>query len=149
MVVAHELGHVERRHVLKGSTWAAALLVPGALMCFAVVGWRTGFGAGGRDAAGCDLVLRRLAVVAATATVLSAASAPLGSWVSRAFEREAEWSGLTTSRDPQAAIGLQQGLVESSLGDPDPPRAVQVWFGSHPDALERIGMALRYESGER
>jgi STE24 endopeptidase len=149
MVVAHELGHVERRHVLKGSTWGAALLVPGALMCFAVVGWRTGFGAPGRDAAGCDLVLRRLAVVAATAAVLSAVSAPLGTWVSRAFEREAEWRGLTTSRDPQAAIGLQQGLVRSSLGDPDPPKAVQVWFGTHPDALERIGMALRYRSEER
>jgi STE24 endopeptidase len=149
MVVAHELGHVSRRHVLKGSTWGAALLVPAALMCFAVVGWRTGFGAPGRDAAGCDLVLRRLAVVAATVAVLSAASAPLGSWVSRAFEREAEWRGLTTSRDPDAAIGLQQGLVKSSLGDPDPPEAVRVWFGTHPDALERIGMALQYRSGER
>ena len=30
MVVAHELAHVERRHVLKGSTWAAALAVPAA-----------------------------------------------------------------------------------------------------------------------
>ena len=36
-----------RRHVLKGSAWAAALLVPAALMCFAVVGWRTGFAPGG------------------------------------------------------------------------------------------------------
>ncbi len=30
MVVAHELAHVARRHVLKGSAWAAALLVPAA-----------------------------------------------------------------------------------------------------------------------
>jgi STE24 endopeptidase len=149
MVVAHELGHVARRHVLKGSTWTAALLVPGALMAFAAVGWRTGFGRAGRDAAGCDLVLRRLAVTAAAAAVLSAAGAPLGSWVSRAFEREAEWRGLTTSRDPRAAIGLQQGLVRTSLGDPDPPEAVRVWFGTHPTALERIGMALRYESDGR
>ena len=149
MVVAHELAHVARRHVLKGSTWAAALLVPAALFCFAVVGWRTGFGAAGRDEKGTDLVLRRLAVVAATVAVVSAVSAPLGNWISRDFEREADWRGLTASRNAQAAIGLQQGLVESSLGVPDPPEAVKVWFGSHPDALERIGLALRYRSEER
>jgi STE24 endopeptidase len=148
-VVAHELAHVARRHVLKGSAWAAALLVPAALMCFAVVGWRTGFGAAGRDEEGTNLVLRRLALVAATAAVLSAASAPLGSWISRDFEREADWRGLLASRNADADIGLQQGLVKSSLGVPDPPEIVQVWFGTHPDALDRIGLALRYRSGER
>ena len=125
MVVAHELAHVERRHVLKGSTWGAALLVPAALFCFAVVGWRTGLRRGRSRREGLDLVLRRLAVVAATVAVVSAVSAPLGNWMSRDFEREADWRGLTASRNAQAAIGLQQGLVESSLGVPDPPEAVQ------------------------
>jgi STE24 endopeptidase len=148
MVVAHELAHVEKRHVLKGSTWGAALAVPACLLIFAVVGWRTGFRPAGRDAAGCDLVLRRVAVAAAAAAVLSLASAPLGSWVSRAYEREAEWRGLQLSGDPAAAIGLQQGLVERSLGVPDPPEAIQVWFGSHPTALERIGLALRLRRRE-
>jgi len=147
MVVAHELAHVERHHVLKGSTWGAALAVPGCLLIFAVVGWRTGFGRAGRDAAGCDLVVRRVAIAAATAAVIGAASAPLSNWVSRAYEREAEWRGLQLSGDPQAAIGLQQGLVAKSLGVPDPPEGIQVWFGSHPTALERIGMALRAERG--
>ncbi|WP_217913161.1 M48 family metalloprotease [Miltoncostaea marina] len=147
MVVAHELAHVARRHVLKGSTWGAALAVPGCLLVFAVVGWRTGFGAPGRGPAGCDLVLRRVALAAATATVIGTLSAPLGNWVSRAYEREAEWGALAVTRDPGAAIGLQRGLVERSLGVPDPPRAVRVWFGSHPTALERIGMALRAGRG--
>ncbi|WP_217923736.1 M48 family metalloprotease [Miltoncostaea oceani] len=147
MVVAHELAHVERRHVLKGSTWGAALAVPGCLLVFAVVGWRTGFAHAGRGPEGCDLVVRRLAVTAAAAAVISFASAPLGTWVSRAFEREAEWRGLQLSRDPEAAIGLQQGLVERSLGVPDPPAPVSFWFGTHPTALERIGMALRYRDG--
>ena len=94
-------------------------------------------------------MLRRLALVAATAAVISAASAPLGNWISRDFEREADWRGLLASRNADAAIGLQQGLVRSSLGVPDPPEIVQVWFGTHPDALDRIGLALRYRSGER
>ena len=63
----------------------------------------------------------------------------------RAYEREAEWRGLQLSGDPQAAIGLQQGLVERALGVPDTPEGIQVWFGSHPTALQRIGLALRAE----
>lgn len=149
VVVAHELAHVSERHILKGSAWGAALAVPGFLLVFAVVGWRTGFGAAGRDRAGCDLVLRRLAIAAATATVISAASAPLGNWVSRSFEREADWAALSVSRDPEADIGLHQGLVERSLGVPDPPAAIRFWFGTHPSALERIALALRYRDGER
>ena len=145
MVVAHELAHVERHHVLKGSTWGAALAVPACLLIFAVVGWRTGFGRPGTGASGCDVVVRRVAIAAATAAVIGAASAPLSNWVSRAYEREAEWRGLQLAGDPQAAIGLQQGLVAKSLGVPDPPAGIRVWFGSHPTALERIGMALRAE----
>jgi len=148
MVVAHELAHVERRHVLKGSTWAAALAVPAALLVFAVVGWRTGFAPAERGPAGTELVVRRLAIAAAAAAVIGLASAPLMTWISRAYEREAEWRGLAISGDPDAAIGLQQGLVERSLGVPDPPEAVRVWFGTHPTALERIGMALRARDGD-
>ena len=148
MVVAHELAHVEKHHVLKGSTWGAALGVPASLLIFAIVGWRTGFGRAARDAEGCDLVLRRLAVTAAAAAVITAASAPLGTWVSRAYEREADWRGIQLSGDPQAAIGLQQGLVRQSLGVPDPPEGIRFWFGTHPTALERIGLALRAERRE-
>ena len=91
--------------------------------------------------------MRRLAVAAATALVVSAASAPLGNWVSRAMEREADWGALQATRDPKADIGLQQGFVTRSLGVPDPPGWVSFWFGTHPDALERIGLALRAERG--
>jgi STE24 endopeptidase len=147
MVVAHELAHVERRHILKAATWGAALVIPAALLVFAIVGWRTGFDAPRRGSEGTALVVRRLAIAAASAAVIGALSAPLITWVSRAYEREAEWRGLAISRDPDAAIGLQQGLVQRSLGVPDPPEAVRVWFGTHPTALERIGMALRARDG--
>ncbi len=144
MVVAHELAHVRHRHVLKGTTWGAALAVPACLLVLAAVGWRTGWSAPRRGTSeGADLVVRRLAVAAAAAATLGAVATPLGSWVSRAYEREAEWSALQVSRDPDAAVALQQGLVRRSLGVPDPPGAVQLWFGTHPTALERIALAER------
>jgi STE24 endopeptidase len=144
MVVAHELAHVRHRHVLKGTTWGAALALPAALLALAAVGWRTGWAAPRRGtAAGADLVVRRLAVAFAAAATIGAAATPIGSWVSRAYEREADWSALRVTRDPGAAIRLQQGLVRRSLNVPDPPGAVQAWFGTHPTALERIALARR------
>ena len=83
--------------------------------------------------------MRQLAIAAASAAVIGALSAPLVTWVSRAYEREAEWQGLAISRDPDAAIGLQQGFVRRSLGVPDPPEAVRVWFGTHPPRSSASG----------
>ena len=147
-VVAHELAHVARRHVLKGSAWGAALLVPAALLCFAVVGWRTGFAAAGRDEEGADLVLRRLAVVAATVAVLSARAPALqlDQPRLRARGRLARPARLPERRRgdrPPAGAGEVEPRRSRS------PEIVQVWFGSHPAALDRIGLALRYRSGER
>jgi STE24 endopeptidase len=147
VVVAHELAHVARRHVLKGAAFGAALAVPACLALFALVGWRTGFSRPGPGDEGGDVVLRRLAMVAAGALTLGALSAPLGNWVSRAYEREAEWGALRVSQDPQAAIRLQQSLVRQNMSVPDPPAWVRLWFGTHPTAIERIGMARRAAEG--
>ena len=87
----------------------------------------------------------RLITKAVDHLLSGAASAPLANWVSRAYESEADWRGLQLAGDPQAAIGLQQGLVQRALGVPDTPEGIQVWFGSHPTALQRIGLALRAE----
>lgn len=144
-VVAHELAHVARGHVVKGSIWAAALALPGCLLIAAAVGWRTGFAAPGPGADGAALVVRRVAVAGAAAACLIALSAPLATWVSRAYEVEADWEALQLTRDPQTQIALQQGLVERSLAVPDPPAWVRFWFGTHPTALQRIGLALQAE----
>jgi len=145
VVVAHELAHVRHRHVLKGTTWGALMAVPVCLLAFAAVGARTGWGSPRPGREGTDLVVRRLAIVAATASVAGALAAPLGNVVSRAYEREADWTALQTARDPAATTGLFQGFVRRALGVPDPPRGYQLWFGSHPTPIERIGMAEEWD----
>ncbi len=140
-VVAHELAHVARDHVLKGTTWAAALGAPAALLIAALVGWRTGFAAPTRDRAGRLLLASRLAWAALGATLVVVAAIPLGNWVSRAYENEADAIALELTGDPAAQVALHQGLVVRSLGVPDPPRSVQLLLGSHPTPIERIGRA--------
>ncbi len=144
VVVAHELAHVRHRHVLKGTTWAALMALPVCVLAFAVVGARTGWGGPGPGTDGVRTTVRRVALVAATASVAGALAAPLANTISRAYEREADWTALRAARDPAATIGLFQGFVSRSLGVPDPPAAYQFWFGTHPTPIERIGMAEDY-----
>ena len=135
-VVAHELAHVAHRDILRLGLAAQALALPGVLLA-AGAGGVLGRGEG---TAG---ILRRLAIVAAASEVLGMVAAPLLNRASRQVEREADWAALQATGDPDAAIELQRGLVLRNLGVPNPPPWVQLVLGSHPTALERIGLALR------
>ena len=139
-VVAHELAHVARRHILRGSLIAVAASLPALTGIGGAVAAATGVRRiGTRDA---ELTLRRLTVATIGAGVLGTLAGRIGMRVSRGFEREADWEALRATDDPDAAIELHRGLVTRNLGVPDPPAWVQRLWGSHPTALERIGMAL-------
>lgn len=140
-VVAHELAHVARRHITRGSLVAAFASLPGLAAVGAAVTAVTGRRAIGAGDA--DLMLRRLTVAMAGVTVAGVAARRWALGMSRGFEREADWEALRATGDPAAAIALHRGLVQKNLGVPDPPSWVQRLLGSHPTALERIGLALR------
>ena len=143
LVTAHELAHIERRHIERGPLWAGVLMLPAVLLVTAAVGWRPGFEPPGRDAPGRELAVRRLAIIAAAALTLGVVATPLVNWVSRAYEAEADWIMLQLTDDPDAAIAFRQGRVDRAVAVPDPPRAIQFWFGTHPTSLDRIGLAER------
>ncbi len=141
-VVAHELAHVSRRHVARGLAIGATLAVPACLALGALVAWRTGDGPPDPE-----LALRRASLAALGATALGVLGGPLAAWLSRAHEREADWAALGVTGEPDAVIRAHQSLIGRSLGVPDPPRWVRLLYGSHPTALERIGLALRARAG--
>ena len=140
-VVAHELAHVSRRHILRGALISAAASLPALAAVGGVVAAATGPRRIGRGDA--DLTLRRLTVAIAGVSVAEILARRFALGMSRGFEREADWEALRVTGDAEAAIGLHRGLVNRNLGVPDPPRWVQRLWGSHPTALERIGLALR------
>jgi STE24 endopeptidase len=49
-------------------------------------------------------------------------------------------AALAATNDPTAFVGLQRELALRSLSDPTPPALIQLWFGSHPTVLERLGL---------
>jgi STE24 endopeptidase len=128
-VSAHELAHVERRHLWKGLAWFTLLALPG-VFALAWVTNRLG-GLGPR--------LVPLGLALAFGYVLL--TQPLANVVSRRYEAEADWLALQATRDPASGVALEQGFVTTGLADPDPPGWVTFWFGTHPTPMQRIAMA--------
>lgn len=141
-VVAHELAHAKHGHVSKGVAWMVALALPLALLVYAITGAITGFSAGGRPDA--ETTLARTAVALVSVFVLLTLTAPLQNAISRAYEAEADWTALKLTGEPEAAIDFRERSLTLRRGDPEPPRPIYLWFGTHPTTSERIGLAQRF-----
>jgi STE24 endopeptidase len=139
-VVAHELGHVRRHHLLRqlpvvGVVALAALAGLGALSRWAALFEAFGI-AGPGDPAGLGLALLGVQVVGAVA-------APVTAWTSRAHEREADLEALTLLGRPDLAEDMLRRLHVANLADLEPSRLSRL-LASHPPAAERIAFARRW-----
>jgi STE24 endopeptidase len=129
VVVAHELGHVAHRHVLKGIGWTALFVVPLAWLVTMVARRQGGIANPG------SLPLALLALV-----VLGFLFAPFENVVSRRYEAEADWSALQATHDAPSARGLFIDFQRTSLQEPDPPTWDYLWLETHPTIAQRIAM---------
>jgi STE24 endopeptidase len=135
VVVAHELGHHARRHLLKSIGWYGLFAVPGAFVISRVTRRRGGM----RNPEAVPLGL--LALI-----VLSLLALPLQNVITRHMESEADWVALTLTRDPKDAEGLFKGFTESAHSDPSPPTWAYVLLATHPTGLQRIEMARAWRA---
>jgi STE24 endopeptidase len=125
LVVAHELAHVRHRDIHRQLLFLALVAPPAAFAVSAL--------------AGPQPTLPGL--TAATAAVMT----PIGivaNGLSRAVERRADTYALRATRDTQAFIDFQRRITLKNIGDPDPPRWLQLLLGTHPTTIERMGLAL-------
>lgn len=138
VVVAHELGHAAHQDVLLGTGLGAVGVAFGVGLLGLLfgsrrlIGWSRVSGAG--DPAGVALLL-------ALMTIGTLAASPIENTISRAIEARADRASLAATGDYRDFIEMQKELAVHSLADPTPPAWSQFWFGSHPTALQRIGMA--------
>jgi STE24 endopeptidase len=138
VVVAHEFGHIARKHISKGLGWSVLLAFPIAFLVAEATRRRGGLG----DPA----VLPYGALVL---VVINLALMPLANEISRRYEAEADWTALKATDDPEAAEGLFEGFAKEGLSQPDPPGWWHFYFGTHPSLLQRIEMAEAWKRGER
>ena len=137
-VVAHELGHVRSRHILKGLAWFALFALPGAFL----VGELTRRRGGLEDPANLPYAVLVL-------TVVGLVAAPFQNVVSRRYEAEADWRSLNATHDPASTRRLFRSFEKTSLEEPSPPLWDYVWLETHPTLMQRIAMAERYEERQR
>ncbi|MGH2911783.1 MAG: M48 family metalloprotease [Solirubrobacteraceae bacterium] len=137
-VVAHELGHISRKHLLKGVGWGALFLIPTTLL----VVWATAKRGGmGRPEA--------VPVALLVLILFTLAAMPLRNAITRRMEAEADWRALIATHDPAAARALLRGLAVKSLDDPNPPGWSYALEATHPSIMQRIAMANAWESRSR
>ena len=150
-VVAHELGHVKHRDVPRGLIWLA-IVAPAGMLVIQRLTERLAPGEGGdgpgrRRSASARGTRPGPAVIPAAALSIAVVSFVLnipGNALSRQVERSADGHSLDLDQNPAAFISVERKLALQNLGDPDPPDALQLVFGTHPKTVDRIGYALSW-----
>lgn len=142
LVVAHELAHVHYRDIPHGllfllivapfGAWAAA-------RCLRLWGPHDGLPAGPSSVP---------ALTAAVILIVFAITL-ISNQLSRSIEERADAFALTLTGDAPTFIAQQRRISIQNLGDPDPPAVTHWLFGTHPTTLERIGIGLAWQRGER
>jgi STE24 endopeptidase len=138
VVLAHELGHVRSRHILKALGWTALIVGPTLWLVGLALRRRGGIG----DPANLPLAILVL-------TVLALVTAPLQNAVSRRYEAEADWRALNATRDPASATKLFRSFETTSLEQPSPSLWDYLWLENHPTLMQRIAMAERWRQRSR
>lgn len=160
-VVAHELAHQRHRDLYRGLLWLA-LVAPPAMLLLQRLVERTGTrhsgaerASSGRSGTGRSGTAPTGAGHSGTPTMVPAFALWLAvvgfcltagsNALSRQVESAADAFALRLTQEPEAFIALERGLAIRNVADPDPPRAVQLLFGTHPDTLERIGYGVAWK----
>jgi len=130
VVIAHELGHVRSRHILKAVGWTALTVLPTLWLLGLATRRRGGLG----DPANLPYAILVL-------SVLGLLTLPVQNAVSRRYEAEADWRALNATHDPAAMSALFQNFQRTSLEQPSPGVLDYLWLENHPTLMQRIAMA--------
>ncbi|RIE03584.1 M48 family peptidase [Cohnella faecalis] len=144
LVMAHEMGHYRMHHL----EWSAAGAVGSSLVVILIGRWlyvralrKWGEGWGIRsvsDMAALPLLLLLL-------SVMSFASLPLSNLVSRSAESSADAYAMKLTGSAEGSVSMTQKMAVASLSDVNPPLLVRLFRDTHPNDLERIIAARKFE----
>lgn len=152
IIVAHELAHARENDVLVGTALGAGGAALAVLLIALAASWRPLVSRAGLlpqdgvEAVSVDsgAVLGRAVAVPfllATVGLLGFVGGPGEALISRHIETRADVVALDLTGDPATFSRMQRSLATTALSDLDPPRALYLWFATHPTAPERIALA--------
>jgi STE24 endopeptidase len=133
-VIAHELAHLKSNHIMKSVGLYALFAFPLAF-AIALATRRRG---GMYEPGAVPLAILVL-------TLLNIVVTPLQNAYVRRYETEADWVGLSATRDPAAQRATMKLLATTSKSRPDPPALEHLFEDGHPTILERIALTKAWE----
>jgi STE24 endopeptidase len=132
-VIAHELGHYKRKHIVKniaiGTASSFLIFFLMAQLHFISLSW-FGFNS--------ITQIASLPLLALWGTLIGLAEQPLTNFISRRFEYEADDYAVKSTSKKEAFISTLEKLTEQNLGDKEPHPFVEWFFYSHPSIKNRI-----------
>jgi STE24 endopeptidase len=133
-VLAHEIGHYKKKHVLKMLAWSGVTSLAG----FYVVSWLAGqrwfYHAFGFQTAGIVPALLLCALLSGVGTFWFS---PLAHWWSRRYEYQADTYAARAMREIHSLRGALRKLSEKNLSNLTPHPLYSGFYYSHPTLLER------------
>ena len=140
-VLAHELGHHKKGHIMKLLVFGAAANFIGfyiASLVFNALSWRLNL-RGVSDLAGFPFLLL---IFFFFALVMM----PVQNGLSRKFEREADRFALEITGNPGAFISMMGKLGDQNLADREPNRLIEIFLYDHPPIGKRLKAAEEFKS---
>jgi STE24 endopeptidase len=138
-VIAHELGHFKKKHIIKniviGTASSFLTLFIIASLYQISLSW-FGFES--------IVQIAALPLLALWSTLIGLIQSPLGNILSRKFEYEADEYAIKETKNPVAFINTLEKLTDQNLGDKDPHPFVEWFFYSHPSIKNRIAAIKRF-----
>jgi STE24 endopeptidase len=132
-VIAHELGHFKKKHIIKnifiGTATSFLTLYLIAILYENSLSW-FGFTHITQIAA--------LPLLGLWSMIIGLVQSPFGNILSRKFEYEADEYAVTETNNPDAFINTLEKLTEQNLGDKTPHPFIEWFFYSHPSIKNRI-----------
>jgi STE24 endopeptidase len=146
LVVAHELGHAKHQDVAIGTALGGVGSLVGVALLALVLDSRRLTRRAGTRGVGDPAVL---ALVLALTSVGTFLASPVQNTISRAIEARADRTSIETTGQGDVFIRMQRQLSVRALSDPTPPALIQLWFGSHPTAVQRAGLPASLRAAAR
>jgi STE24 endopeptidase len=134
-VLAHEIGHWKKKHILKQLIFMIVLSLVGLYFVYLIVNWSPLYGAFGLKY---TPVYAGLLLVSIYLSCIGFFFSPLGAIISRRYEREADKMAHELTGTSEPMINALKRLAKDNLSNLH-PHPLYVWFYySHPPLIERI-----------
>jgi STE24 endopeptidase len=134
-VLAHELGHWRKHHVLSRTLWSFAVALGGLYLAFRLVSWPALPALAGLEQASFPA---RLFILSVVASVVTFPLTPLSSYWSRRHEWQADAYATELLRRPLELASALQKLASENLSNLHPHPIYAAFYYTHPPMPERI-----------